>query len=106
MRASSPRITKRGSAQRGRPARPHGRDNRLRQQLRRCAGLVDRYVAVTAAAAVAGAAVLMSSPATARTLPGVIGAGGGWGMAEEVPGTAALNSNGAAFVTSVSCASA
>jgi Bacterial Ig-like domain (group 3) len=31
--------------------------------------------------------------------------GGSWGTAKEVPGTAALNANGAAKVTSVSCAS-
>jgi hypothetical protein len=31
---------------------------------------------------------------------------GGWGQAEEVPGTATLNSGGAAYVSSVSCTSA
>ena len=31
--------------------------------------------------------------------------GGTWGRAEEVPGTAALNKGGSAFISSVSCAS-
>jgi hypothetical protein len=33
-------------------------------------------------------------------------AGGTWGTAEEIPGTAALNAGGAAYVNAVSCASA
>jgi hypothetical protein len=68
--------------------------------------IVNRYLMMIMALALAGAAVLTSSPAGARTLAGVTRAGGGWGQAEEVPGTAALNSGGTAKVASMSCASA
>jgi hypothetical protein len=61
---------------------------------------------MSAALTLAGAAVLTSSPARASTLAGLTSAGGGWGTAKEVPGTAALNVGGSAKVASVSCASA
>ena len=64
-----------------------------------------------AAAVVLCAALLTGGGASAAGLPGVAGAraaasGGTWGKAEEVPGTAALNTAGAAAINSVSCASA
>jgi hypothetical protein len=54
-------------------------------------------VAVAAVALLAGA----SPAATARAV-----SGGAWGIAKEVPGTAALNTGGSAAAGSVSCASA
>jgi hypothetical protein len=67
---------------------------------------VNRYLVVIAAVALAGAAVLTSSPARARALTGVTIGGGGWGAAKEVPGTAKLNQGGDAELLSVSCGSA
>jgi hypothetical protein len=68
--------------------------------------IVNRYLVVTTAVALAGAAVLMSSPAGASPVAGVTAAGGGWAKAEEVPGTASLNTGGSAQIASVSCPSA
>jgi hypothetical protein len=59
-------------------------------------------VVLTAAmACLAGGSAMAGSDAPAMPLGGQ-----GWGTAEEVPGTAALNTDGSAGVTSVSCASA
>jgi hypothetical protein len=69
-------------------------------------------VVMAAAAVVLCSALLTGGGASAAAgVPGVAGArpaapGGTWGKAEEVPGTAALNSGGTAEVYSVSCASA
>ena len=58
-----------------------------------------------AAAALAGAVVLASSPAGARTQAALAGSAATWGTAEELPGSAALNKGGVAQIVSVSCAS-
>ena len=65
-----------------------------------------RYMLMGAAVALAGVVVLTSSPAGAKSVAGVAGPGGGWGKAEEVPGFAALNTDGVAQFNSVSCGSA
>jgi hypothetical protein len=58
-----------------------------------------------AAAALAGAVVLTSSPAWARTQTATAGPGGTWGTAKEVPGIAALDAGAGAEINSLSCAS-
>ena len=58
-----------------------------------------------AAAALAGAVVLASSPAGARTQAARAGSAATWGTAEELPGTAGLNKGGVAQIVSVSCTS-
>jgi hypothetical protein len=65
---------------------------------------MNRYLVMTAAA-LAGVVVLAGTPAGATALPGS-GAAAAWGKAEEVPGTAALNQGGAAWLLTVACASA
>jgi hypothetical protein len=71
-----------------------------------------RSFPVVAAAAVAGVcSVLFTGPGAAAGVRSAPGArptvlGGTWGAAEEVPGTAALNTAGGAAVTSVSCGAA
>jgi hypothetical protein len=59
---------------------------------------------------VLGLVTLASTAGTAaaemRLAAGWDGSGGTWGKAEEVPGTAKLNTGGSAGVASVSCASA
>lgn len=69
---------------------------------------MNRYLTmtVTMAVALAGAAVLTSSPAGAHTLAGATGAGSAWGKPAEVPGSAGLNKGGNAGTSSVSCVSA
>ena len=68
------------------------------------------FMAVVAAAALLPAlpggvnAAAARPPAAARA--GAAALGGSWGNAEEVPGTAALNTGGSAAISSVSCASA
>jgi hypothetical protein len=60
-----------------------------------------------AAGAAAGlCAALLSAGAAATAGARAQAAGGTWGKAEEVPGTAALNTSGDAQINSVSCASA
>jgi hypothetical protein len=68
-----------------------------------------------AVAAVAMVLALMASVAVGQAAAGVVrlasvgsvrSAGGNWGTALEVPGTARLNTAGAARITSVSCAAA
>jgi hypothetical protein len=66
---------------------------------------------VLAVAAVAGACIAVVPSASAETVRAASGgqrlaARDGWGRAQEVPGTAALNSGGNAELSSVSCASA
>ena len=61
--------------------------------------------------AAAGAAVLLGAgppavPGAAGAVTGAVRAPGSWGRAVEVPGLAALNKDGLAFISSVSCASA
>jgi hypothetical protein len=65
-----------------------------------------RYVVAIVAVALAGAVVFASSPAGAGPLADSTGAGGTWGKAEEVPGTATLNKGNDATINSVSCTSA
>jgi hypothetical protein len=60
--------------------------------------------AVIGLAAVLSASVWMGGPASASP-PGATTASR-WGSAQEVPGTAALNTGGNAEINSVSCASA
>jgi len=75
-------------------------------------GLLKRQL-VTLAAAVTvltGSGLLANANATAATVQAAFGAragvfNGSWGTAQEVPGTAALNVDGNASVTSMSCAS-
>ena len=67
---------------------------------------VRRRLAAVAAAAAAAALLAGASPAPAQAAAARAVSGGAWGPAEEVPGTAALNSGGNAGVNSVSCASA
>ena len=66
--------------------------------------------AILAAVAAAGSVLVTAASAAAGmpAVPGVRAAvlGGKWGTAIEVPGTAALNAGGSAWVRSVSCASA
>src|SRR5215471_9938556 len=69
--------------------------------------LLDGRVLMIAAVAVVGVASLASGSAAADT--GAVAASLGspvWGNAQEVPGTAALNTGGDANIASVSCASA
>jgi D-alanine-D-alanine ligase-like ATP-grasp enzyme len=65
-----------------------------------------RGLVTAVAAAVLGSALLSGAHAVAAA--GIRGpaAGGAWGKAEQVPGTAALNTGGQAVIGSVSCASA
>jgi hypothetical protein len=72
-----------------------------------------RRLAAIAAAFAAAALLATASPAAAQARasansPGSIpaAAGGTWGTAKEVPGTAVLNTGGGAWLFSVSCASA
>ena len=65
-------------------------------------GSVNRYLTTIAAAALAGAMLLASSPAWART-QAAGGVTSGWGTAKELPGSAALNAGGRAGIVSVSC---
>jgi hypothetical protein len=55
--------------------------------------------------ALSGGASRASSGEAAAGTQAAVASGGGWGKAEEVPGTAALNQGGQAKVSSVSCAS-
>ena len=62
-----------------------------------------------AVVALCPALLAVPSAAAARTRPAHVsaaGAGGTWGKAEQVPGTAALNQGGHAVTLSVSCAAA
>jgi hypothetical protein len=74
--------------------------------------LISRAAVVAAAAVVllgpsVGTASAAGAEAGTRTTAGARAVSGGtWGMAEEVPGTAALNTGGNAGVLSVSCPSA
>jgi hypothetical protein len=73
------------------------------------AGMAGRRLAVVtaAAAAVFCSSVPVSAGSAAPREPAAVApAGGSWGNAEEVPGTAALNAGGNADVTSISCPSA
>jgi Bacterial Ig-like domain (group 3) len=54
----------------------------------------------------AGPAAGATSAAASHRVAAATAAGGSWGKAQEVPGSAALNAGGAARVSSVSCASA
>jgi hypothetical protein len=65
---------------------------------------LNRYLVMVAAVGLTGAAVLMSSPAGAKT-SAVAVTPGTWRTAVQVPGTAALNKAGDAGIASVSCAS-
>jgi hypothetical protein len=60
-----------------------------------------RSAAMRVAAGAAVCAMVVTGASRTATAPG-----GTWGTAQEVPGTAALNSGGSAVVISVSCASA
>ena len=60
-----------------------------------------RSAAMRAMATVAACLVVMTGASAAAAA-----SGGTWGVAQEVPGTAALNSGGSALVISVSCAAA
>ncbi|HEY2080324.1 MAG TPA: hypothetical protein VGH53_28690, partial [Streptosporangiaceae bacterium] len=74
-------------------------------EMRRRATLI---LAVAAAAAACMAVVPSASAAPARPAGGAqrLATGNPWGKAQEVPGTAALNTGHRAGISSVSCASA
>ena len=67
---------------------------------------MDSRIRMITAVATVGAALLASGSVAASA--GVAAASGsnGWGTAQEVPGTAALNQGGSADLASVSCAAA
>jgi hypothetical protein len=68
-------------------------------------GVVSRHLMTVAAAVLAGAVGLVSSPAGAAAAQAAVAVGGAWGTAQELPGSAALNSDGGAEIVSVSCGS-
>jgi hypothetical protein len=65
-----------------------------------------RGLLAAVAAAALCPALLSGAGAAAAAGARAPAAGGTWGKAEEVPGTAALSTGGAAQISSVSCASA
>jgi hypothetical protein len=65
---------------------------------------VSRYLLTIAATALTGA-MLAGSPAGATAAQAAPTAGGTWGTAAELPGSAALNTGGSATIASVSCSS-
>jgi hypothetical protein len=67
--------------------------------------LAKQRLAALAAAAAAAALLAGAGPAAAQTAA-ARAVSGTWGTAEEVPGTAALNTGGNAAVQSISCPSA
>ena len=77
-------------------------------------GRLSRGVPAVVAGLVSVAALAANGPAHASAAAGTrvaaaaraAASGGTWGTAEEIPGTAALASDGSAYPTSVSCASA
>jgi hypothetical protein len=66
---------------------------------------MDSRIRMIVAVATVGAALLASGSAAASAGARPVTGSNGWGTAQEVPGTAALN-HGRAFINSVSCASA
>src|SRR5260370_37896605 len=67
---------------------------------------MDSRVQMIAAVAAVGAALLASGSAAASAGVVAVLRSQVWGTAQEVPGTAALNRGGDAFIASVSCAAA